>query len=870
MDILGKVISESILGENPNYEENHLTAIEPINVEAIPLSTAFQRKVNLFAAPTNVLSVEEMIRIDPSYRPPPKAEKPRRLTEKEIVEAMHLLDLIDCIDSDMSELITEQYREIFTEILIRSETEMVVNEGSFRMLFDMMNRKMKEALSYHGERYGNLASFGISCNETQVSLKLKKNTGAGSSSVMKNDIDYIKSIHHATKRPNYSYVSLHFIRKMKYRELIDFTYQIKHITIADLLTKEEYTIGRLEADDVEPGFTHEFHKNEGIFYDGVYCMRLHFNKDKLFAHKLTPYDISMLLRKNTNIAEETRMIPSTFEEAYIDVVATSSLNGSDLGDAADISNLKYVSYPKIRGYQIQGGVPGVSAASVKRNGYQTFFYPSVREPRLKEKKEYKGEYDVLEFDLNTMASFMFPRLDFIEESLKKAGVVIMHRFKTRQAERVYAYAVQKNAFNRTVKPIEFARRYGIPKERITSRAGKFSIHDSPTIAKLLERDGLQFTVKEDVIELEIPRIETISDAFAYLDDLDSHYCYVETEGTFINTKVNILRSFSIFAEIDFSRFATNSLPLMNKFFGCEVCRNYEIFAIAENQKAKNSRSQTRFTILLADHMNFWGIPLGTDFYQNAKKPDNDFIIIGDYSHTKQIMDTYANKNSTASTATTSAGVLVTGQIRAGDKIIPVINPTEESLMTVLRTNPVAKRITEFDLNEILKKRIEGIVEDVGSNLNTVEREMLSVKPVMMKTLAEMLPTSIAAAPVRREDFDFMPDLNNSISPYAKNLEIDIPSTLLKVAPLRTSIIPVQFKDVVALVQRKTSYPIAIDLSNFLPKRGKKQIMYGRAIKNPKDSADADIEIFFNPLDFLDEPKWTFKVSDTKFDPDELK
>ena len=141
---------------------------------------------------------------------------------------------------------------------------------------------------------------------------------------------------------------------------------------------------------------------------------------------------------------------------------------------------------------------------------------------------------------------------------------------------------------------------------------------------------------------------------------------------------------------------------------------------------------------------------------------------------------------------------------------------------------------------------------------------------MLKVAAQTVSSSMINAPPRSDDLDLIPNLNNAASPYTKNLEIAIPSTLSKLAPLRISIEPVHLKDVISLVQRKTTYPFAINLGDFMPKKGKRQIRYGRTIPATGDQVEGDIEIRFDPLDFLKVPMSRLKISEVELDPDELK
>lgn len=849
---------ELILGSNPNEEPFRLVTNQAVNDEPVALSSAFLDMADEFLAPSNIVTEEEMLALDPEYQRVDPDRIPRKLNEEEIGRLFQDLANIDCIDKETSVMVTDQYREMFARLLLDAGTEMIVSEPVFAQFATMANLEMAKALSTYGEKYGSLGSFALSCAETQVTLKFKKTTGAGKTSILKNGIEYIKGIFHARKRPAHSYCGLHFVRKMSRRELIDFSYQLKHITVGDLLNAREYSIGRLVEGDVEPGITHQFHANERTHYPKVYCIRLHFDKDKLFAHRLTPYAISMLLQENKIIGEGTRIIPSPFEEGYIDVVSQTALNMPDEGPNEYVSELKFITYPKIKNYQLQG-IAGIKEASVERTGYHSFFRSRLEQPTLKERTEYEGqeEYVVLHYDLMTMANSMQPNPAFIEDSLAKAGVTIQHRFRTKHAGRVYGYAVDARAFDRSVKKEEFQRRFSTYIEEIKLIKGKFVIRASDAFELALTKDAFAFTYTDSRYVVDVPRITSIGDAFAYIDEIDSHYCYITTEGSFVGaggstTKVkpNILRALSVFPEIDFSRFTTNSLPYMAKFFGIEVCRNYEIYAIAENQRAKDSKSQPRFTVLLADHTTFFGEPLGTDFYQNARKRDNDFAIIADNSHAKQILDTYANRGggSYALNTTTSASVLMEGRIRAGENIAPTLTRTKEAVLKSLRKTNQAKRVTNADLNDVLRKRVEGVIGEIGEQERYVEIESMTIKPPLLSgTVPVVYEPMLGLVPPPPERAEL--EGKNTHSPYSDNFEFEIPSTLSPLAPLTLSLRPIQVGDVIALIQRVPTSPFTIDLNSFsvLPK--KKRIPYAVRLPTATPVVDEE-EIRFDPLDFL--------------------
>lgn len=859
-----------ILGSNPNYELFDLVANEPINVEPVTLSTSFLEMANEFLMPDNIVSEKEMLQIDPNYRGVDTSLKPKKLTEDDVESLLSHFENVDCIDRETSEIITEQYRQMFANILLDADIAMVPAESASNLFIEMSNRKMAEALSTHGERYGGLGAFALSCAETQVSLKLRKTTVGGKSMVMKNNIEYIKGIFHARKRPNRSYTDIHFNRKMSQRELVDFSYQLRRVSVENLLTKTRYRIGQLTEGDIEPGITHRFHVNEKTHYPKVYCIRLFFDKDKLFAHRLTPYDISTLLQANNIIGENTRITPSPFEEGYIDVVSKLAMNLPDQGPNEYVSDLKFVIYPKIKNYQLQG-IVGIEDAVVQRVGYHSFFQTRLRKPNKREREEYPGDYLILRYDLTAMANSMQPNLAFVEDSLQKAGVLpktgAPHRFVTKLGKRVYGYPISTTALNRRVKSIEFVRRFSAYVEEIKLREGKFVIKANENFATVLRKEGYVFESTETGYLVEVPMIRSLGDAFAYLNEIDSHYCYISAEGSFADAKSNILRGLSVFPEIDFSRFTTNSLPYMNKFFGIEATRNYEIYAIAENQRAKDSRSQPRFTVLLADHTSFYGEPLGTDFYQNARKKDNDFVIIGDNSHSKQIFDSYANRGSSALPTTTSALVLTSGRMTAGRNITPTINATPESVLASLRQRKTTERITSVGIAERLNQRIENAIEEIGSRPRTVEVEALTIKPPLLSDVTKTLYEPLLAKPSEPQ-VDVDVGTNNFISPYAEGLQIEIPCALSPLAPVVFSMRPVQILDVIALIQRTPQSPFQINLENFSIRPKKKQIVYGARLASSQVEDEGDL--FFNPLDFLRVPSAPLIMAEDEITAEDLK
>ena len=868
---------EIILGENPNYEQFELVTDVPVNDEPIALSTSFLSTANEFLEPSNIVTEEEMLELDPTYQPVSSSEIPRKMTEEEIKRLIDGLTDIDCIDSETSAIVTEQYRRKFRQLLADSETEFVVSEPTFALLSDQMNKRMASALSTYGEKYGNLGSFALSCAETQVTFKFKKVSGAGKTSILKNGIDYIKAIFHATKRPSRSYCGIHFNRKMSYRELIDFSYQIKRITVDDLLSQPGYSIGQLKVGEIDPGIAHQFYASERsqLHYPKVYCLRLHFDKDKLFAHKLTPYDVSMLLQKNETIAQNTRIIPSPFEEGYIDIVSQLALNRREEGPNEYVSDLKFVILPKIRNYQLQG-VPGIQETSVQRVAYHSLFQAKLRKPTLEERAEYSGDYVVLCYDMTAMANTMQPNHLFIEDSLKKAGVTIKYTFRTELAKRIYGYAVDPKSFNRKVKLSEFRRR--VAADGIKRVSGKFVVTGGDTVESQLQRDGYSYERTDDGYVVEIPGIKSVGDAFAYLQDVDSHYCYITVEGRFTNVtpdgkvlsgiKPNILRFLSAYPEIDFSRFTTNSLPYMAKFFGIEVCRNYEIYAIAENQRAKDSKSQPRFTVLLADHTSFYGEPLGTDFYQNARKKDNDFASVANISHAKQVFDTYANRGggSSALITTTPTSILLEGRIRAGESIAPTLTQTKEAVLKSLRRANQAKLVTSFDIADALKRRIEGALEEVGERL--IEAESMTIKPPLLPpripVVLESLVGELPAAPSGP-----VVEFRSKQSPYTKDLQFEVPVQASPLAPVVLSLQAVRLPEIISLIQRKPHSPFTIEISSFSLVKQKQRRVRNPRLPSVKNIVDEEV-LFFDPLDFLEIPVVRFTIAEEEISFDELK
>jgi hypothetical protein len=718
----------------PTYEEYMEPTFLKVEREALKEKEKIKAKF---------LPVDEMKKINPNYVP---RVPPRRITGEDANQLLKTFPPILSVSEEASRVATSQYKDFYFERMVQEEFALEPSEEAFDLFVKLQNAHATQAQPKDGRMMGNIAAFGESCANTQATLKTKKKTGASLSTALKGGLQNIKSLLHAQDSPAEKTMTIHFNEKVTKRQIIDLEAQLVGTTLADLIDREHTVISKLSKEyetngsDLLPrNIAHDVYlpKSRSVNLDNP-CIRLALKKDEMFSRQLTPWKIAKIATSHAEIDRLVRLIPSSFNDAFIDIFTTTEVDTQE--DEEDGPNdvtqlleveLYYNILEKLRSVTLQG-IPEIKRISPKSVGYHQLFR-GVRPPKRTEQAE-----RILEYDLTICANNNYPDPGFVEDSLRKAGIKIKEKFYREFTGRLYGYSIGNlprvgvNVTKERLGPLAFDF------EIYKTKEGILLVRSEPTdLTEFFEQNQYEIIREtEEGYLVRPPRCRTLRDAFFELDLVDREYVYAVTDGSNMEKVV-------LYPWVDTSRLTTNSIPEMFRYFGIEVARNYFIYDYIANKEAVNANARSAYTYIIADDMTYWGEPLGTTFHENAKKKDNDFITLSTISHPNQVYASYAKKSGVASITSNPVSVTATGEIFAGTNMPGILRPTKESVLKRLRDAKEKKIVVRRNVAQVVRNRVEEILLENVDKLQTMPSQKSIVLPSLLPSPeVEIVPVKI--------------------------------------------------------------------------------------------------------------------------------
>jgi hypothetical protein len=613
-----------------------------------------------------IVSVEEMLKIDPNYRP--RSGPPKRPSAKQRQVLLDAVPEPNCAVREAAEMVRSELEKILERRMSEADFMLEDSDEAMAIFIERAIKLFVSALIQDGAMLGQICASAESCVLTQATLKTKKTVTGAASIRLQGALRHLTSLLHAQETPIDKNMAVHFLRKVTKRQVIDLTKEFVGVTVKDLMGSNEVQIGKVSreisldgiSDDLPYNTCYDVYLSRPTrenYQSSSYCLRITFDKQMLFTHQLTPYKIAAILRGHSEIDMSTRIIPSSFSDAFIDVYTTSNTTSLNNQQA----DLHYIICKKVLSVSVQG-IPEIKRLAPDSVEYHTLF------------KNLRGNF--LEYDLMTMANHNYPSTNMVEDSLKKAGIKILKTWTNERTKRIYAYTIDTDIFlsSKGIKKRIDATKYadllfsGGPNQIEYDNAS--SLYEGVNFDKVEKKLAeLGFVINETIYEEDgvtpigynIDEVRTnLVEALQSLDPIDSEYVYAVLEGSNI-------QAVSQYPWVDTSRLTTNSIPIMFRLFGLEVARNYFIYDYSANKARIDANAQSRYTFIIADDMTCWGEPFGISFYGNAKKKDNDWVTMSTISHPVQTYVEGASRKMVASSRTNPASILTSGQIAAGTK-----------------------------------------------------------------------------------------------------------------------------------------------------------------------------------------------------------
>jgi hypothetical protein len=739
------------------------------------------------------VSLQEMMRIDPNYKP--REGPPKRPSLGQIQALLDSMQEIQSVAKESSAIVTEQLRLLFLRRMLERDFVLENSEVVYETYKARQDRLFQTASCKDGTMLGQLAASAESCATTQATLKTKKSVSSSASILLQGALPHLTSLLHAQEQPKDMNMSVHFRYKVTKRQVIDLTETFVSVTLRDLIDKERTTIALLST-------KYELDKDDdnlpfNVCYDVYrgtnpsqrqpnhkpYYLRIAFDKSKLYAHQLTPYKIASIIREHKLLAQFWRIIPSGFSDAFIDIYSTSR----DTTIEAQKTDLYYNVYESLKAIILQG-IPEIEALAPGYVSYHTLFkdirklqrWDRLTEEQTQTYFSEKERPHVLEYDLMTMANHNYPSYRMIEDSLEKAGVKILDRLYKKYTNRLYGYIIEfpimMNAavLNSRLQKLEEESWYSVEDNIIilNLEEGRYTEETITALAGKLDSAGFDWEYLEEndtVVGYQIKPVEvTLEQALKSLDPIDSEYVYAVLKGS--NMEKIMQHPW-----VDTSRIATNSIPIMQRYFGIEVARSYFIYDYIANKNAVDAISQSRYTFIIADDMTYWGEPFGISFHGNAKKKDSDFVKLSTFSRPQAVFARAAAQRQTALVTSISASILTSGEIFAGTNAPTVLHPSVDKMRA--RIEAIKGKTALMSVSNQVNKRL-------AKPLTLEELELAqsqSIRDTISPTiLPEKIPKLVIGEGVARES---KPYYTSFVTPVALKDVLEDTSIVMRVAQL---------------------------------------------------------------------------------------
>lgn len=295
-------------------------------------------------------------------------DKPRKLTNKELVYIAEQIPLPPSSDRDSALLIREQ----IVDWIIKTLSEVELAPSAIPELIKIMVEKHYSSLSAPGTPTGFICAESIGANSTQGAL----NTFHSSGSLQKgiNTLDGLNSIVFG-RSPKEPQMKIYF--------------KNKQLTYEDVILARSFIVGSNVQDFVTKSELMQVNEETTTYWNELYCalmelpypeanfkLRLHLSLEEMYQHKVTPRMIAEALSRDETLIT---VIPSPTNVAMIDIFCSMNkipsisekiekifdsetpFNNEDIVDLLEKTFLKSIVEPELKNVRVKGisGIRGL-------------------------------------------------------------------------------------------------------------------------------------------------------------------------------------------------------------------------------------------------------------------------------------------------------------------------------------------------------------------------------------------------------------------------------------------------------------------------------------------------------------------------------
>lgn len=612
----------------------------------------------LLVSPLKVYKLEDVMKMDPSYKPrtPPSILNVKDKTR--IARALQEFHLPSC-DTKAADFAKKQMAVFLGKYLTDHKTQLAPDLVD-RYITEMGNM-WTQSLVKDGEEYGLETALASSCTMIQATMKTKKLAGSTS---MGGSLREMQDLLEATQNPSVLNTVVHFTMKMTKRMVIDLSATFVEVFLSNLMEDNLQDVGYLSASGKEGllpvSDAHYIYASRNPSFNinkKHMCIRFYLKKSLLFFHRITPSEIAEKMENVKNDTDDIKshnrvFIGSSYQDAYIDIVWIQNHAIVDREQvelklyAISLEDSKTVSLKGIPG--ITNVVPiGVEFRSLLRRR------PMTKTERISHKLS--DTVVALEINQEVASQHNYPPFIRYKEALEDSQLVVVKHLRDPETD----------------------------------------------VLATIYVDGLDY--KDNTI-IKKRDINDVLGTLAY------HYALLR--GTNLSAICRI-------PWVDSSRVTCNSLPKMRNVFGIEACASYNLFALYNNMKEANVADiQSRFLIMIVKDACRTGYPYGTSYFNNRNK-GTDFVSSIAIGYSKDEMKRAAFRGGRVGPTTHTQTTITTGTILTGKASLPVIDLKKENVLKAIQAGKKTS-FTPIDLAVAIVEEEEFKLEEEAETIKNLK------------------------------------------------------------------------------------------------------------------------------------------------------
>lgn len=310
----------------------------------------------------------------------------------------------------------------------------------------------------NGEAIGILSSLAISAPVTQLTVKAGKSTKAGTDKIQ-SDLSKMESILRTQEESPFPSMTVHFRMKVTKEMVISLNAVFTEVTVKDLLDARNPEIAKLSdkykvfGDELPRNVAHDVFDARRSQNLQDFTLRIFFDRDKMFENNVTPFEIAKVIKASPNFPSTSQVIPSSFVDGFVDII--SGLEAER--DVEKIANLHHVHYGVVENMIVKG-LSGIKGVDYKKVDYSHLLeFP--RKPYSYE--DYPEDLLVMMLNMKNMATHAYPYLEFLKDSIAKAGLEIVEEIQDKYSDRTIGFLIEsfEGDFDELFRNLEDIDRY---------------------------------------------------------------------------------------------------------------------------------------------------------------------------------------------------------------------------------------------------------------------------------------------------------------------------------------------------------------------------------------------------------------------------